>query len=444
MDFYRPDLERLLEVARQSTPLTLAEAQEVLARSTTVDLSLAEVAGLVRAVLSPQGGSVRSLILDAAAKLRRRLFGDRVVAMAPIEVANTCASDCVFCGWRVSNREMKRLRMSVDLIMLQVEYLIDLGITYIEFVSGDDIVAVREQLPVLVRETKRLFAERGVEGKVSFCTLALTQRQYATLREAGADSMIVWQETYSPTIFRRHVLGGPKAYGLREDWKWEPTGDGWLFRVQSQERALREGLEVALGTMIGLNPDIVFEIVATVDHARYLLNNYPITVDHPLIIGMPIWNPIPTRRSDLRPSDAPDIAGLFPVFAALYLLALPTAATWVFPNCRVPLETQVEAVRVAGVFTSTEVKLGPGGYLPAVIHSRERRGEDWGWLRRRLRELLRDAGNDLDEIARALDEREQFVHHYHAHAAYVRALAQAGLRLVRGTRLSGTPQVASA
>ncbi len=442
-EYYTPDLARLKNLSTEAKVIPLAEATALLDGGELPSLSLAEVASLVKTVLQDPGGEVTRLILEKASAVRRALFGDAVVPMAPVEIANTCASDCVFCGWRISNREMKRLRMPDDLILLQVDYLLELGIHYIEFVSGDDLTAVRQQLPRLLAETQKLFESRRIHGKTCFCTMALTERQYVDLRDAGADAMIVWQETYDPEVFRQYVTDGPKSFGIRDDWSLNPGGDGWLFRYQSQERALRAGLEVALGTMLGLNPDLTFEFVATVDHARYLLENYPITADHPLIIGMPIWNPIPTRSADLRRDDLPSMEQVFPLFAALYLLSLPSPATWVFPNCRVPLSVQVEAARVAGAFTSTEVKLGPGGYLPSVIHKMEMRGEDTLALRKRLATLLRDAGENVDELARSLDEREQFVHHYHAHETYLRALAQAGLQVVRGVRIPASPEAAS-
>lgn len=434
-ELYRPDLSRLRAIAQQARVLSEAEVEGLLFELEEPQLSLEQVACLVKSVLAFPNSRIVGLILSKSEQLRRRLFGDVIVPMAPIEIANTCVSDCLFCGWRLSNRQMKRLRIPVDLLMLQVEYLLDLGINYIEFVSGDDIFAVRRQLPILLKETRNLFAARRIEGKTCFCTLALTEWQYHELREQGADAMIVWQETYDPAIFRQYVTGGPKAFGICDDWSWNDGADGWLFRYQSQERALRAGLEVAVGTMIGLNPDIVFEIVATVDHARYLMENYPVTSDHPLIIGMPIWNPIPTPSSDRRRDDLLDVEGLFPLFAAIYLLSLPSSATWVFPNCRVSLHTQVTAARVAGVFSSTEVKLGPGGYLPSVIHRLDQDGKDTTELRNRLLHLIGENVEDVRDLARALDEREQFVHHYHAHREYVEALNASGLRLIRGVRL---------
>jgi hypothetical protein len=126
---------------------------------------------------------------------------------------------------------------------------------------------------------------------------------------------------------------------------------------------------------------------------------------------------------------------LFPTLAALYLLALPWDGIWVFPNCRVPLEVQVEAVRVAGAFTSTEVKLGPGGYLPAIIRHMRQQGMETGDLRERVAALLREGGTAEAELARALDEREQFIHHYHEHRVYRDALERAGMQVTAGTRI---------
>jgi 2-iminoacetate synthase ThiH len=329
---------------------------------------------------------------------------------------------------------MKRLKMPPDLVLLQVDYLVGLGIHYIELVSGDDIGVVRDTLPDLVRGTREIFEKHGVRGKVNFCTLALTEGQYAALRHAGGDAMIVWQEAYDPEVYRRHIVAGPKHSGLDDNWKW--NGDnGWLFRIQSQERAMRAGVEVALGTMLGLNSDMVTEFLAVVEHARVLRERYGATPEHPITIGMPIWNPITTPGTDKRPGGTMSAVDLFPTLAALYLLALPWDGIWVFPNCRVPLEVQIEAVRVAGAFTSTEVKLGPGGYLPALIRHARQQGEDTSQLRERVAKLLREGGTGEAELAQALDEREQFVHHYHEHRVYRDALERAGLQVTNGVQI---------
>ena len=432
--YYRPDLESLRQISGEVAPATSASAAAILSGDIN-PLSLRQLAALVKAMTLPGGASIASMVCDRGAVIRNQLFGNQVVAMAPVEISNTCASDCLFCGWRVSNRAMKRLKMPTDLAMLQVEYLINQGIHYIEFVSGDDISVVRDQLLDLIRQTRALLDSRGVRGKIAFCTLALTESQYRTLKAAGADASIVWQETYDPAIFAEHVVNGPKAFGITDDWKVDRTGNGCAFRIESQERAMRAGLEVALGSMLGLNPDICTEFLATVEHARYLAQTYNASPGHPVIIGMPIWNAITTRETDLRPSDAPSLQALFPALAALYLLALPDKSTWVFPNCRVPLDIQIEAARVGGAFSSTEVKLGPGGYLPSIIRQQRSEGKDVTPLIDNLQTLLREQGEDIDTLQQALDEREQFLHHYHTHEIYKQAMSKAGLQIADGVQI---------
>lgn len=428
---YLPDMQALKSITN-SAESNVEHCRRIL-KDTGGNLSLQDLAVLLNTLLSRESAAVIPLIKEASASVRKKLFNNWVVPMAPIEVSNTCASDCLFCGWRVSNRAMKRLKMPADLAMLQVEYLIDNGIHYIEFVSGDDIAVVRDLLPTLIRETRALLDQKGVRGKISFCTLALTEKQYAELKAAGADNMIVWQETYDQETFDSHIKGGPKAFGITDDWKVDRSGNGCEFRIQSQERAMRAGLEVALGSMLGLNPDVTTEFLATVDHARYLMVHYGASSEHPLIIGMPIWNAITTRETDLRPAERLDMNALFPALAALYLLALPHEATWVFPNCRVPLDTQIDAAKVAGAFSSTEVKLGPGGYLPGVISRLREQGQDTAALEERIYSLMRENGSDLTQMRRLLDEREQFIHHYHEHQRYQAAMEAADLRLTQDT-----------
>lgn len=434
-NLYTPDMASL-KATTESASVDLALAEKILSRAGQ-HLELHEIAVLLNTLLSEHSAAIIPKIIAATEQVRRDLFGPWVVPMAPVEVSNTCASDCLFCGWRVSNRAMKRLKMPADLAMMQVEYLVENGIYYIEFVSGDDISVVRDLLPELIDKTRRLFEKKGVQGKISFCTLALTESQYADLKAAGADNMIVWQETYDPDVFHSHIKGGPKAHGITDDWKVDRGGDGCEFRIQSQERALRTGLEVALGAMLGLNPDVTTEFLATVDHARYLTDNYDVTPGHPIIIGMPIWNAITTRETDLRPAERLEMNTIFPALTALYLLALPSRSTWVFPNCRVPMPTQIQAAKVAGAFSSTEVKLGPGGYLPDVIRRKRERGEDTAALEKRIYEILKETGNDITELRRLLDEREQFMHHYHAHARYRAAMDKAGLKLTDGVIVPG-------
>jgi len=431
-----PALDEIHPLSLDRTPPDPGEAEQILGRAADGEaLSLVDVNTLINGIYSPGFPTLKENVLEISAALRRETFGDAVVPMAPVEASNACASDCGFCGWRSSNRRMQRLKISEDLIMAQVRYLVDRGIHTIEFVGGDDFRFVRRVLPELVRRTRALGSELGLRLKICFCTMALTENQYAELKGLGADSMIVWQETYDRACYDRQIISGPKAWGIDDDWQILTGGDGYAFRLGAQERALRAGLEVALGSILGLNDNLNFEILATIDHARRLIDTFPVTPASPLVIGMPTWNEITTPTTDNRPAGRERINPYFSYIAALYFLALPRGLAWVFPNCRVGIDEQVEAVRAAGVFTSTEVKLGPGGYLPALLARQRERGADTAALERLIEEEMGTPADDLIALDRKLMKKEQFVHHYHGHDAYRERMERAGLRLLASATL---------
>lgn len=168
-------------------------------------------------------------------------------------------------------------------------------------------------------------------------------------------------------------------------------------------------------------------MLATVHHARYLCTTYaPV---RPLIIGMPTWNKITTPETDNRPEQLLDIEECFSFFASLYLLALSDLNVWVFPTCRVSMASHIEAVRVAGAYTSTEVKTGPGGYLVDALRNVEPE------LRQAVTENVHGEFGDkkisANALLKSLDVCEQFQHYYYPHEEFARALTDAGISVAR-------------
>jgi hypothetical protein len=309
---------------------------------------------------------------------------------------------------------------------------------------------VKDDFPVMIREVRKLFPE-NIKGRIQICTMALTTKQYDELRDAGADGIIMWQETYDRAVYEKHIKRGPKRYGITESWKVDKGGDGFTFRLQSQDRAMEAGLEIAVGTMLGLNPDISYEILATIMHARHLIER-GVTEENPVIVGMPTWNKITTPSTDMRPPEYHDPTAIFPYIAALYFLSLPKKKAWIFPNCRVPIETQIESLRAGGIFTSTQVKLGPGGYMPQALKSAQEKGDldavrrIAGLMEQHMgvkfsdEEIFEEEQGKRDQfchrLQHELDKREQFCHWDYTHKEYKARFHAAGLNIVDETKLT--------
>lgn len=200
---------------------------------------------------------------------------------------------------------------------------------------------------------------------------------------------------------------------------------------------MRAGLEVALGFMLGLSSDPSFEFLMLMGHVQHLLS-LPEGGNSPIILGMPTWNKLTTPATDLRRADlGVDPNGFFSLFASVLFLCLPKGRIWVFPTCRVGLEAHIDAIDVAGPFTSTEVKIGPGGYLPRLIEMRRKKGLPVDELMTQVQRLAGIQSEDLTALQNRLDEAEQFVHYHHLHHEFVEKLRVRGLRVVPSQQMEG-------
>ncbi|MCP3380113.1 hypothetical protein NLM31_06710 [Bradyrhizobium sp. CCGUVB4N] len=270
---YQVPVDELRTTSRAAIGISLEEAADILDQAQHRPLLPTELTEFIGAINTPDFEKIKAAVLDCSASIRARKYGRSVTTLSPVEVTNRCASNCDFCGWRADNTQMGRLTIDEEIVDIQARYLLEKGIEDIELVGGDDIRFVRDALPVLLRRLRSLVPPTS-SRQLLFCTMALTEAQYQTLAACGADGMIMWQETYDEAVYNQHISRGPKAYGIDDDFRIVKNGNGFLFRLQSQDRAGRAGLNLSVGAMLGLNRDVAFDVLATVHHARYLCTTY--------------------------------------------------------------------------------------------------------------------------------------------------------------------------
>ena len=66
-------------------------------------------------------------IKEGARELKRRIYGNRIVLFAPLYVGNYCVNNCVYCGFRSSNKEQVRTTLTDEELVRNVEALEDDG-----------------------------------------------------------------------------------------------------------------------------------------------------------------------------------------------------------------------------------------------------------------------------------------------------------------------------
>ena len=178
-------------------------------------------------------------LYQEANRVRQEHVGDEVYLRGIIEFSNICKNDCLYCGIRASNRNVKRYTLSPDEIIESASAMIRNQQTTVVLQAGEASVFPDEELGHLIRRIKE-------ETPLSV-TVSVGNRSYDTYRywqDCGMDRYLLRFETSDPDLF--HLLH--PACTLEERLKCL----GYLLEL---------GVQTGSGFMIGL-PGETPEILA--------------------------------------------------------------------------------------------------------------------------------------------------------------------------------------
>ena len=126
-----------------------------------------------------------------AVKVRQAHYGREVYIRGLIELTNYCKQDCLYCGIRRSNEEVKRYRLSDQEVFECCKEGYELGFRTFVLQGGEDPFYTDDRLIPLIEAIRRLYPQCAI-------TLSLGERSkesYQALYEAGADRYLLRHET---------------------------------------------------------------------------------------------------------------------------------------------------------------------------------------------------------------------------------------------------------
>ncbi len=180
-------------------------------------------------------------------------FGRTMRLFAPLYLSNECINNCQYCGFSRDN-PILRVTLSVDEVLTEARYLWDAGFRQILLVAGEHPKFVSgEYLAECVRALSPLFPSIGIE------VAPMTTGEYVPVVRAGAEGLVVYQETYHRGVYAELHTAGPKR--------------DFDYRLDSAERAYAAGFRrLGIGALLGLWrwQD---EAIALVAHIEYLLQH---------------------------------------------------------------------------------------------------------------------------------------------------------------------------
>jgi 2-iminoacetate synthase len=240
-EFQRLPLASLLERCHATTPALIREAVE------RGRLTLADFAQLI----SPAAGKSMEFLCRHSQTLTRQRFGKVIRLFAPLYLSNECINNCKYCGFSRDNAIL-RVTLSVEEVLKEALALKAQGFRNLLLVAGEHPKFVSSDY--LVHCVRTLRAEiPGISLEVG----PMETKDYCALVEAGAEGLVVYQETYDRNIYADMHTAGPKR---NFDW-----------RLETAERAYAAGFRrLGIGALYGL-ADWRAEAIALAAHAEYLL-----------------------------------------------------------------------------------------------------------------------------------------------------------------------------
>ncbi|MDD4956363.1 MAG: [FeFe] hydrogenase H-cluster radical SAM maturase HydG [Candidatus Omnitrophica bacterium] len=233
---------------------------------------------------------------ETAAKVKRKVYDNRIVTFAPLYMGNYCVNNCSYCGFGTRNARMERKILSPAEIRGEVGTLAGaIGHKRLIVVYGEHPLTGAEYIHDSVKEiySVKVPARKGY-GQIRRCNVnaaPMPVDELKLLKEAGIGTYQVFQETYHHDTYSRvHPRGTIKA-----DYAW---------RLYAAHRAMEAGLDdVGLGALFGLY-DWKFEVMGLLYHSRELENTFgvgPHTISFPRIEeadASPITRKVPYAVSD--------------------------------------------------------------------------------------------------------------------------------------------------
>jgi len=186
-------------------------------------------------------------------KLTRQRFGKVVRLFAPLYLSNECVNNCSYCGFSRDNAIL-RVTLSVEEVMREARALREQGFRNILLVAGEHPKFVSNNY---LSECVAALHEES--PSVSLEIAPLETGEYRPLVAAGADGLVVYQETYDRKVYAQVHTAGPKK---NFDW-----------RLETPERAYAAGFRrLGISALYGL-ADWRQEAICVAAHAEYLLRH---------------------------------------------------------------------------------------------------------------------------------------------------------------------------
>ncbi|WP_026881201.1 [FeFe] hydrogenase H-cluster radical SAM maturase HydE [Clostridium akagii] len=142
-----------------------------------------------------EDNSCNEVLYKAADRVRKKYMGDEVHLRGLIEFSNICKRNCMYCGLRSENKNIKRYRLMPDEIIELARKGTEYGYKTFVLQSGEDEFYTVEKMKYIISSIKKMNVAVTISiGEKSF-------EEYKAYREVGADRYLIRIETTDKNLY---------------------------------------------------------------------------------------------------------------------------------------------------------------------------------------------------------------------------------------------------
>lgn len=236
-----------------------ARIRDIIAKSEAVETLDPDEAAALLHVPDPE---LWEEMKQAAARIKQKVYDNRIVTFAPLYLSNVCINNCLYCGLRSENFSIRRRTLSQEEIRREVEVLAgEIGHKRLIVVFGEHpdsgVDYMAESMRTIYGVKKKARIGCGQIRRINVNAPPLPVDELRVLHKVGLGTYQVFQETYHHATYATVHPGET----IKGDYEW---------RLYAMHRAMEAGIDdVGIGALFGLY-DWRFEVMGLLYHAREL------------------------------------------------------------------------------------------------------------------------------------------------------------------------------
>lgn len=331
--------EEELDKHTNINPPTDLELAEILHRAADIKGLSTKDSAVLLAVQSPHQ---LHMLLKTAERVKKEIYGNRMVLFAPLYTSSYCSNNCLYCGFRKDNEKMPRKMLTGSQLEIEVKAILAQGHKRVLLLCGEHVQQNVDHVIDSVQKIYNVTHNGHRVRRINVEVAPMSVDDFKKLAEAKIGTYTCFQETYDSKLYESYHPSGPKA--------------DYINRLYVMDRAMEAGIgDVGIGVLFGL-ADYKRELLSAFMHAEHLEAKFgvgPHTISVPRLEpadGSPLSNNVPHPVSDDE----------FRKIVSIIRIAKPYTGIILSTRESIALRNELFAYGVSQV--SAGSKTDPGGY----------------------------------------------------------------------------------